>query len=104
MGPTSSSGALGVRVGSRRLAQVLIAVLLIALLRTLAEIFRLRHVRGSSLTLDEAAPYVVGGIIAGAGTLAGVLAYFANRYRLAGLLVALAILTMLVYKVVAIGP
>jgi len=82
----------------------LIAGLLIGLLRSLAEFFRLRHVRGSSLTLDDVAPYIVGGIIAGTGTLAGVIAYFATRYRLAGLIAVVTMLSMLVYKVVAIGP
>jgi hypothetical protein len=91
------------RISSRRLAQVLIAGVLIALLRSLAEFFRLRQVRGSSLALDDVAPYIVGGIIAGTGALAGVIAYFATRYRLAAVFAAVTILTMLAYKVAAIG-
>lgn len=85
------------------MAQFAIGALLLALIRTLAEYYRLRHVRGPSLMLDDVTPYILGGLIAALGVLMAILLYFAGRYRLAASTVGIALGVMLVYKVVVIG-
>ena len=73
-----------------------------ALVRTLAEYYRLRYVRGTALALAEVAPYITGGLMAAIGAWAAVVAYFFGRYRVAIGIVVAVIIAMLVYKV-AIG-
>ncbi len=91
------------RLTSQRVAQVAIGGLLLALVRTLAEYYRLRHVRGQGLTLGDVTPYVTGGIIAALGTFVAVVLYFVGRYRFATTIVVVAVAVMLVYKVIVIG-
>jgi type IV secretory pathway VirB6-like protein len=91
-------------IDARRVAQLAIVGLLLALVRTLAEYYRLRHVRGQALTLDEVGRYVTGGLIAALGIGVSMIAYFVARYRLAASIVGATIVAMLVYKVVVIGP
>ncbi len=90
-------------VSARRVAELAIIVLLLALVRTLLEYFRLRHVRGEALTLDAVGPYITGGVIAALGTAVAVIAYFVAHYRLAAGVVGVTIVAMIVYKVVVIG-
>ena len=95
--------ALSWRISARRLAELAISVLFLALLRTLAEVFRLRYVRGPALALTEVTPYVTGALMAALGAWAAVVAYFVGRYRVATGIVAAVIVAMLVYKVVVLG-
>jgi sugar phosphate permease len=90
-------------LSARRVAEVAISVLFLALARTLAEYYRLEYVRGSSLALAEVAPYITGALMAAVGAWAAVIAYFVERYRLATGIVGAAIVAMLIYKVVVIG-
>jgi hypothetical protein len=92
------------RIPARRVSEVAITALFLALVRTLAEFPRLRYVRGASLTLGEVAPYITGGLIAGLGAWAAVLAYFFGRYRLAAGIVGAVIVVLLVYKLAVLGP
>jgi len=78
-------------------------VLLLALIRTLAEYYRLRYVGGRAFALAEVGPYIMGGLIAAFGALAAVVAYFVGRYRVATGVVVAVIVAMLLYKVVVIG-
>ena len=77
--------------------------LFLALVRTLAEYYRLRYVRGTALALAEVGPYITGGLIAALGAWAAVVAYFVGRYRVATGIVVAVVVAMLVYKVVVIG-
>jgi hypothetical protein len=91
------------RISARRLSELAITALFLALVRTLAECFRLRYVVGTALALDEVAPYITGGLMAALGAWAAVAAYFFGRYGVATAIVVAAIAAMFVYKVVVIG-
>jgi hypothetical protein len=92
------------RITGRRVAEVAISVLFLALLRALSEYYRLEYTRGSALTLAEVAPFITGALMAALGLWAAVIAYFVERYRLAIGIVGAVISAMLIYKVVVIGP
>src|SRR5262249_4551772 len=49
------------RITARRLSELAIMGLFLALVRTLAEYYRLRYVRGTALGLSDVAPYITGG-------------------------------------------
>ncbi len=91
------------RISARRLSELAITGLFLALVRTLAEYYRLQYVRGTELGLAEVAPYITGGLMASLGAWAAVVAYFVGRYRLATGIVVAVVVAMLVYKVVVIG-
>ena len=92
------------RISARRLSEVAICVLFLALVRTLAEYHRLRYVRGATLTLGDVGPYITGGLIASIGAWAAIVTYFVGRYKLATGIVAAVIIVMLAYKLVVLGP
>jgi hypothetical protein len=91
------------RFSARRVAEVAISGLFLALARTLAEYYRLEYVRGSSLALAEVAPYITGALMAALGVWGAVIAYFVGRYRLSTGIVGVVVVAMLIYKVVVIG-
>jgi hypothetical protein len=91
------------RISARRLSELAITGLFLALIRTLAEYYRLRYVRGTALALAEVAPYITGGLMAALGVWAAVVAYFIGRYRVATGIVVVVVAVMLVYKVMVIG-
>ena len=97
------NGTCMARISARRLSGLAITGLFLALIRTLAEYYRLRYVRGAALGLAEVAPYITGGLMASLGAWAAVVAYFVGRYRVATGIVVAVVVTMLVYKVVVIG-
>jgi len=91
------------RISERRVAQVAISVLFLALVRALSEYYRLEYTRGSGLTLAEVAPFITGALMAALGAWAAVIAFFVEKHRLATWIVGATIGGMLVYKVVVIG-
>jgi hypothetical protein len=90
------------RITARRSSELAIMVLFLALIRTLAEYYRLKHVHGTQLVLAEVAPYITGALIAALGAWAAVAAYFFGRYRLSAGVVAVAIGLMLTYKIAVV--
>jgi hypothetical protein len=90
------------RPSAQRLAQVGIAAQFLALIRTLAEFFRLRSEQGSALTIPDIAPYVTGALMAAIGTAVAVGCYFMGRNRLAAGASGLTIAVLFAYKVWAI--
>jgi hypothetical protein len=91
------------RISARRVSELAITGLFLALVRSLAEYYRLRYVRGAALSLAEVAPYITGGLMAALGSWAAVVAYFFGQYRLATGVVAVVIVSLLVYKAAVIG-
>jgi hypothetical protein len=71
--------------------------------RTLGEIFRLRHVHGPSFSAAVAVPYVGGALIAACFCWAGVTLYFFRRYALSAWIALATVLVLLAYKIVVIG-
>ena len=89
---------------AHRLAQVGICVQFLALVRTLAEFFRLEQVQGSTLAIATVAPYVGAALLAALLTWTTVLCYFAGRDRAALGVAGVTILALLIIKVVMIAP
>ena len=76
----------------------------LALVRSLAEVFRLRHVQGPALDVATAVPYVGGALLAAVLTWIAVLCYFAGRDRAAVGVAGLTILALLGVKIALIRP
>ena len=91
------------RISAQRGAVIAVFVVFLALVRTLAEIYRLRAVRGPGFALADALPYVGGAMIAAVGAWAAVGSFMWKRYRLAIAAVSVTILAMLAYKVAVLG-
>ena len=87
-----------------RLAQIGICVQFLALVRTLAEFFRLERVVGPGLHVATVAPYVGAGLLAALLTWAGVLCYFTGRDRTAFGVAGLTILALVIVKIAVIAP
>jgi uncharacterized membrane protein len=98
MGPAASPKR------AHRLAQVGICVQFLALVRSLAEVFRLRYVQGPALSVATVAPYVGGALLAALLTWIAVVCYFAGRERAAVGVAGLTIVALLVVKLVLISP
>ena len=92
-----------VRVSRERAAQIAITIQFMALVRTAAEFFRLRVTQGTAFTVDMAAPFVVGTLIAALGAWAATTCYFIGRYRTVSVVVAGTIVVMLLYKFVVMA-
>jgi len=89
---------------AHRLAQFGICVQFLALVRTLAEFFRLEHVEGLTLRVATVAPYVGGGLLAALLTWTGVLCYFCGRDRAAIGVAGVTLLALLAVKIAVIAP
>jgi len=90
-------------VTRERWAQIGISVQFLIVVRTLAEIFRLRHVEGAGLSVAAAMPYVGGALIAAGCCWAAVILYFFRRYTLSAALALATVLGLVAYKVAFIG-
>ena len=88
---------------AHRLAQVGICVQFLALVRSLAEVFRLRYVQGPALDAATVVPYVGGALLAAVLTWAAVLCYFVGRDRAAVGVAGLTIVALLVIKILVIN-
>jgi hypothetical protein len=70
------------RVTKERWAQIGITTEFLIVVRTLAELFRLRHALGTNFSTAVATPYVGGGLIAACSCWVAVTLYFFRRYTL----------------------
>jgi hypothetical protein len=89
---------------AHRLAQIGICVQFLALVRTLAEFFRLQLVQGATLYIATVAPYVGAGLLTAVLTWTAVLCYFAGRDRAVLCVVGVTILGLLIVKIVMTVP
>ena len=87
----------------QRAAQVGIGTLVLVVVRSLAEYFRLQYVHGEALTLAQVTPYVGGALFASVALGTALVCYLAGLYRSATGLAAAAVLALLIYKVAWIG-
>jgi hypothetical protein len=71
--------------------------------RTLGEIFRLRHIHGVEFSAAVAMPYVGGALVAACFCWLGVTLYFFQRYTLSAWIAPVTVVILLVYKIAVIG-
>ena len=86
-----------------RWAQIGITVQFLIVVRTLSEIFRLRHVHGGIFPAMVAMPYVGGALLAVCFCWTSVILYFLRRFRLSAWIAAATVVVLLAYKITAIG-
>ena len=80
-----------------------IVVELLALIRCLAEFYRLRYLAGASFDLTAAEPFILGALVAAVFCLASVLLHFAGRWRGSLAVAILCVAALLVLKFSIIG-
>ena len=86
-----------------RWAQIGITIQFLALVRTLSEFLRLKHIRGAGFSMAIAEPFVVGALITALLCWTAVTLFFFRRY-IASICTSVATLVILiVYKISAIG-
>jgi hypothetical protein len=88
---------------AERAARIAITSQFLALVRTLGEVYRLRHARGAAFALADAMPYVTGGVMAACFCWLAVTLYFFGRRRMVIAAAACIVAAMLAYKAWAIG-
>ena len=86
-----------------RWAQIGITTQFLIVVRTLGEIFRLKHVHGANFSVAAAMVYVGGALIAACCCWAGVTLYFLRRYRLSAWIAVASVVILLAYKIMMIG-
>ncbi len=84
-------------------AKIGIAVQFLALVRTLAEYFRLKHVDGAMLTLAMVDPYITGALICALLCALSVALFFVRRFSLSAIVSAATVVVLLIYKFVTLG-
>ena len=91
------------RPSESRLAQVCIGVLLLVIVRSLSEVFRLQYVHGEALLIGQVTPYVAGALFASVALALTVVCTFANLYRTSMAIAGSTIVLLFVYKVAIMG-
>ena len=84
-------------------AKIGITVQFLALVRILAEYFRLKYVHGARFSLAIAEPYVTGALLDALLCWLAVALFFFRRYKSAALVSAATVIIIMIYKFYAIG-
>ena len=90
-------------VTRERWAQIGITTQFLIVVRTLGEIFRLKHAHGADFSAAAAMAYVGGALIAACSCWAGVTLYFLRRYALSAWIALATVVILLAYKIFMIG-
>ena len=83
---------------AERWAKIGITIQFLALVRILAEYFRLRHVSGAPLPASAVDDWVAGGLIAAVPCWIAVSLFFFRRYRASVAAALLTVAALIVYK------
>lgn len=86
-----------------RWAQIGITTQFLIVVRTLGEVFRLKHAHGTTFSVTAAMPYVGGALIAACFCWASVAFYFFRRYTLSCCIALATVIILLIYKIAAVG-
>ncbi len=91
------------RPSALRIAQLCIGILLLVIVRSLGEVFRLQYVHGEALAIAQLTPYVGGALFAAVALALTILCYFASLYRTSMAITGATVILLLAYKVVIVG-
>lgn len=91
------------RPSNVRLAQVAIGVLLLVIVRSLGEYFRLQYLHGDALLVDQVTPFVAGALFATVTLALTMVCYVFRFYRIAICLTAATLIVLATYKVAVVG-
>ncbi|HET7460949.1 MAG TPA: hypothetical protein VFJ82_06865 [Longimicrobium sp.] len=89
---------------AERWARIAITIQFLALVRTLAEVYRLRWAAGGRLAFGQAQPFIAGGLIAAVFCWLAVTLYFFRRHRACVVVSIAMVAVMIAYKLYALGP
>ena len=90
------------RPSELRFAQVSIGVLLLVIIRSLGEYFRLQYLHGDALVIGQVTPYVVGALFAAVALALTVACYFAGLFRTSIAISAATVVLLFAYKVAVV--
>jgi hypothetical protein len=82
-----------------RVAQVCIGVLLLVIVRSLGEYFRLQYLHGDALVIGQVTPYVAGALFAAVALAFTVGCYFAGLFRTSIAITTATVILLFAYKV-----
>jgi len=91
------------RISAERLSQIGVGVLLLIIIRSLSEVFRLQYAHGDALTIAQVTPYVGSALFTAIVLAAALVCHALGRYRIVMGGVVATVLVLLVYKIVVIG-
>lgn len=91
------------RPSAPRLAQICIGVLLLVIVRSLGEFFRLQYLHGETLVVRQVAPYVAGALFAAIALALTVIAHFASLHRTSIAITLATVVLLLVYRIAVVG-
>jgi len=91
------------RPSSVRLAQVSIVVLLLVIIRSLSEVFRIQYLNGPAIVIEKVTPFIAGALFAVVALALAIICYFANLYRIVMVITTGTLVVLFVYKVVVVG-
>lgn len=86
-----------------RLAQLSLCVLLLVIIRSLSEVFRLQYQYGAELVIGQITPYISGALFAAIALAIVVVCYFGSFYRTVIAITGVTVIFLFVYKVVSVG-
>jgi hypothetical protein len=91
------------RLSAQWVAQVCIGILLVVIVRSLGEYFRLQYLYGDTLLIGQVTPYVVGALFAAFALALALICYLAGLYHVAIGIAAATVVLLFIYKVAVIG-
>lgn len=90
------------RWSTQRIAQMGIGILLLILIRSLGEYFRLRHFYGQAIALVRFEPFIAGCLIAALCIGIAFVLYVAARYKSTIMVCAATVLGLFIYRIIVI--
>ena len=91
------------RASEQRLAQICIGILLLVIVRSLSEFFRLQYLHGETLVIGQVTPYVAGALFAAIALALTVIAYFASLHRTSIAITVATVVLLLIYRIAVVG-
>jgi hypothetical protein len=91
------------RPSALRLTKISIGVLLLVIVRSLSEVFRLQYQLGEALAIGQVTPYVAGALFAAVALALTVICYFVSLYRTSMAIAAATLILLLIYKATVVG-
>jgi hypothetical protein len=91
------------RLSQQRLSQISVAVLLLIIVRSLGEVFRLQYVEGGALTAAQVTPYVGSALFTALILGAALVCHAGRLYRVVIGIVLATVALLLVYKIAVLG-
>lgn len=87
------------RPSELRIAQISIGILLLVIVRSLGEYFRLQYLHGEALVIGQVTPFIAGALFAAIALALTLTFYFASLYRVSVAITAATLVLLFVYKV-----